>query len=285
MLYAIIAVVVLILDQWLKYWVTVNITLGTGDMPLIGGIIKLVNVHNDGAAFGLFGDVPYMKWVFIGLTVVLSVAIVVLLAKKVFHGKFASLCLVLILSGAVGNCIDRLIHGYVVDMFKLEFVNFAVFNVADAVLVVSALLFIIYLFVSGNGDESEDKPKARAKDKSKPKSKKRREDDESEDNDVVTASVGGHDEELPEEPTPIAKEEDPFWDAFRASLREDEDKEKDAKPYSKKQPAKKPTEPKLDMKAVKEAAKPAKAEAPEFKMPPKEEPETYSLEDILNEFK
>lgn len=271
MLYAIIAVVVLILDQWLKYWVTVNITLGTGDAPLIDGVVKLVNVHNDGAAFGMLGDVPYMKWVFIGLTVLLAVAVIVLLAKKVFHGKFASLCLVLILAGAVGNCIDRLMHGYVVDMFKLEFVNFAVFNVADAVLVVSCLLFIIYLFVGGGG-EADEKKKAHG-DKEKKRERKRADKDDN----TVSVGIGG---DLPEERTPIAQEQDPFWDSFKASLREDD--KAVAKKKSKEQ---QPEVPKYDFNAVKEAAKPAKTEAPEFKLPPKDEPETYSLEDILNEFK
>ena len=60
MLYAIIAVIVLILDQWLKYWVTLNITLSTGEQPLIGGVIKRVNVHNDGAAVSAFSNMPYM---------------------------------------------------------------------------------------------------------------------------------------------------------------------------------------------------------------------------------
>lgn len=266
MLYAIIAVIVLILDQWLKYWTTVNITLSTGEVPLIDGVIKLVNVHNDGAAFGILGDVPYMKWVFIGLTAVLAVAVIVLLIKKVFKGKFASLCLVLILAGALGNCIDRLIHGYVVDMFKLEFVNFAVFNVADAVLVVAGLLFIIYLFVGDKGDDyvPEEKPRAKAAKTSR-------------GGDIETSGIETDDPDFPEGSASIpAEKPDPFWDSFKASLREDEK----AAEEEKKQRAKE-----FDLSAVKVAAKPAKEEAPEFKIPPKEEPETYSLEDILAEFK
>ena len=53
----------------------------------------------------------------------------------------------LILAGAVGNCIDRLVYGYVVDMFKLEFVNFAVFNVADSFVTVGAFMLIVVLIV------------------------------------------------------------------------------------------------------------------------------------------
>ena len=145
MLYAIIAVIVLILDQWLKYWVTLNITLSTGEQPLIGGVIKLVNVHNDGAAFSAFSNMPYMKWVFIGLTVLLAVAVAVLLAKKVFKGPFATTCLVLILAGAVGNCIDRLVYGYVVDMFEFKPFHFAIFNVADICVTFAFIFVLVYM--------------------------------------------------------------------------------------------------------------------------------------------
>lgn len=279
MLYAIIAVAVLILDQWLKYWVTLNITLSTGEMPLIGGVIKLVNVHNDGAAFSLFSDVPYMKWVFIGLTALLAVAVVVLLAKKVFKGGFAKLCLVLILAGAVGNCIDRLIYGYVVDMFKLEFVNFAVFNIADAVLVVASLLFIIYLFVGDKDDAkpADDKSEDDAKPAAKKTPAKKRPAKKTSDDDELVAGIDTRSEDFPEESAPVKpQEQDPFWDSFKASLRDEE-----------KQPAapKKPEAPKLDLDAVKVAARPAKKEAPEFKMPPRDDSAEYSLEDILDEFK
>ena len=64
MLYAIVVVLVLIADQLVKYWVTANITLNSGSVELIPGILKLVNIHNDGAAFSLF---PGYRWIFVGL--------------------------------------------------------------------------------------------------------------------------------------------------------------------------------------------------------------------------
>jgi len=155
MIYAIIAVLVLIGDQWLKYWVTANITLETGSQPIIDGVIKLVNIHNNGAAFGLLDNVPFARWIFIGLAAALCVVIIILIAKRTFPGKFPTWCMVLFMAGAVGNCIDRGIYGYVVDMFKLEFMSFAVFNVADIFLTVSCFLFIIYLFVGGKDEEAE----------------------------------------------------------------------------------------------------------------------------------
>lgn len=159
MLYALIAVLLLIADQWLKYWVTVNIVLGTGEASLIPGFVALVNVHNTGAAFSLFENVDVMRWIFVALAVLITVLLIVLMSKGVLRGRFARWCSALAIAGALGNCIDRVLYGYVVDMFRFEFVNFAVFNIADIVLVVACLLFIIYILVgSAENGEGEDEP-------------------------------------------------------------------------------------------------------------------------------
>lgn len=164
MLYALIAAIVLIADQWLKYWVSVNITLATGAQPLIPGVVKLVNVHNTGAAFSLLSDVPFARWIFLGLAVAACIGIIIVISKRVFTNKFATWCMVLFATGALGNCFDRALYGYVVDMFKLEFVNFAVFNFADILLVVSFLLFFIYLFVGGKDEDDEEAEEAEVTD-------------------------------------------------------------------------------------------------------------------------
>ena len=164
MLYAIIAAIILIGDQWLKYWVTVNITLSTGDAALIPGVVKLVNIHNSGAAFGFLSDAAYARWLFLGIAALFIIVIVVVLAKHLFKSRFANWCAVMALAGAVGNCIDRALYGYVVDMFKVEFMDFAVFNVADVFLVVACLAFVIYLIVDlfrGKDDDDEDEDDTR----------------------------------------------------------------------------------------------------------------------------
>lgn len=170
MLFAIVAILILIADQWLKYWVTVNITLSTGSHELIPGVVKLVNIHNSGAAFGLLDNVSYARWIFLAITAVFVIAIALLLVKRVFDSPFAVWCEVLFLTGALGNCIDRVFLGYVVDMFKLDFVNFAVFNIADAVLVVSCLMFVIYVFFGSRSydDEAEKKPARKKTNKPEP---------------------------------------------------------------------------------------------------------------------
>lgn len=212
MIFAIIAAVLLIADQWLKYWVTVNITLSTGAQELIPGVVKLVNIHNSGAAFGILEDTPYARWIFLAITAVFVIFIAVLLIKRVFDSRFAVWCEVLFLTGALGNCIDRVFLGYVVDMFKLEFVNFAIFNIADVVLVVSCLLFVIYVFF-GERDREESTEKAESAPERAPAS-------EPVDDFAELFGINTNTREQPQQAEKITPNEAPvprdmaFWDDF-----------------------------------------------------------------------
>lgn len=289
MLYAIIAAIILIGDQWLKYWVTVNITLSTGEAALIPGVVKLVNIHNNGAAFGLLGDAAYARWLFLGVAALFVIVIIVVLAKHMFKSRFANWCAVLALAGAVGNCIDRALYGYVVDMFKVEFMDFAVFNVADIFLVLACFAFIIYLIVDifkggrsddDDDDEEEEKPR-RSERKAEPKPERKAEtkfekkvkkpvtDDKYDVSGIETLSF-----EFPDTATPLVSDdkadEGDFWESFKFELRNgDTDEQPKAKPQTVK-PAPKPQP----------AAKPKPA-APKAKAKSSE----YDLDSILAEFK
>lgn len=281
MLYAIIAAIILIGDQWLKYWVTVNITLSTGEAALIPGVVKLVNIHNSGAAFGLLGDAAYARWLFLGVAALFIIVIIVVLAKHMFKSRFANWCAVLALAGAVGNCIDRALYGYVVDMFKVEFMNFAVFNVADIFLVVACLAFIIYLIVDifrgGKSDdddgEEEEKPRKserRAEPKPEKKVRKPVTDDKYDVSGIETLSF-----EFPDTATPLVSDdkadEGDFWESFKFELRSgDSDEQLKAKPQTAK-PAPKPVQPTVK-------PKPASPK-------PKSKSSEYDLDSILAEFK
>lgn len=147
MLYAIVVVLVLIADQLVKYWVTANITLNSGSVELIPGILKLVNIHNDGAAFSLF---PGYRWIFVGLAAAVTIAVILALIFHWIKSGFDRWMAVLTMAGALGNAIDRAIYGYVVDMFVIEPVKFIqVFNVADIFITVGGILFCLYLIISG----------------------------------------------------------------------------------------------------------------------------------------
>lgn len=150
MLYAIVGILVIILDQGVKYWVTTNLMVGTVTEPLIPGILSLVRLHNDGAAFSFLAG-GGARIYFIILTAVFTVAVIIALATNFINGRFGRWCLVLVTAGGLSNCLDRVLYGYVVDMFKIDLFDFAVFNVADIFITVFALLFIVYIIFGGEG--------------------------------------------------------------------------------------------------------------------------------------
>ena len=156
MLYAIVGILVLILDQGVKYWVTTNLMVGTVTGPLIPGVLSLVRLHNDGAAFSFLAG-GGARIYFIILTAVFTIAVIIALATNFINGRFGRWCLVLVTAGGLSNCLDRVLYGYVVDMFKIDLFDFAVFNVADIFITVFALLFIVYIIFGGEGkDDKED---------------------------------------------------------------------------------------------------------------------------------
>ena len=142
MLYAIVGLLVVIVDQWVKYWVSGAINPESTGEAFIPGILSLVNVHNDGAAFSFLAG-SNARIPFIIITGAFIVAVIIALATKFISGKFARWCLVLVTAGGLGNCIDRVIYGYVQDMFKCELFNFPIFNVADIFITVFAILFVL----------------------------------------------------------------------------------------------------------------------------------------------
>ena len=158
MWYAIVAILILIADQGLKYWVTLNIPLDTGHVTLIPGVLELTNIHNNGAAFSILQHAPH--WIFVIFTVVFAAIAVFCLRRNVVHGKVGRWSVVLVLAGAVGNCIDRILSGYVVDMFNFLFVRFAVFNLADIFIVVAGIALCLHvIFYRGDGSEDAPAPK------------------------------------------------------------------------------------------------------------------------------
>ena len=158
MWYAIVAILILIADQGLKYWVTLNIPLDTGHVTLIPGVLELTNIHNNGAAFSILQHAPH--WIFVIFTLVFAAIAVFCLRCNVVHGKVGRWSVVLVLAGAVGNCIDRILSGYVVDMFNFLFVRFAVFNLADIFIVVAGIALCLHvIFYRGDGSEGEPAPK------------------------------------------------------------------------------------------------------------------------------
>ena len=124
---AIIIVIGLLADQLSKAWVSAN--LYGRSVTILPGVLDYSYVENTGAAFGMLGKNTVLLAVFSGL-MSLVLLYILLRYRRQFH-RLSCIALAFVLSGAVGNFIDRAFHGFVVDFIELKFVNFAVFNIAD----------------------------------------------------------------------------------------------------------------------------------------------------------
>ena len=139
-----IALVVILLDQLVKALILGHFQYG--ESRYVTSFFNIVRAHNTGAAFSfLAGASGWQRWFFVGLGAVASVFIVWMLRS---HGgqKLFALALSLILGGAVGNVVDRLQHGYVVDFIQVHWSNqyfFPSFNVADSAITLGAILLIL----------------------------------------------------------------------------------------------------------------------------------------------
>ena len=152
MLYMIIALVIVAGDQLLKHWVTANIELGAV-REFIPNILSLTHIKNTGAAFSILSE---HTWILAVISVAASVALGYFALKKTLP-KWERFAIAMILGGCVGNAIDRVFLGYVVDMFKVEFVNFAIFNLADVFIDVGAALFVVLYLVRASKEEKAAK--------------------------------------------------------------------------------------------------------------------------------
>ena len=149
MLYYLISIFLIGIDQLVKWWVRSAIPLGES-IPFIPYLVDLTYTRNTGAAFSSFSG---MTWLLTLVSLGASVAVAVLLGKNFFPGKWGKLSLSLILAGAVGNLIDRALLGFVTDMFETTFMDFAVFNVADICVVVGGFLMVAYVLLLWDKDK------------------------------------------------------------------------------------------------------------------------------------
>ena len=136
-----LAVLVLVgVDQLTKYLVRVHIPLD-GSVEFLPGVMDFTYVQNTGMAFSMLSE---HTWLLAAASVLIIAFLVFLLVKKEVTHPVGVTCLLLIIGGAIGNLIDRVVLGYVTDMFRTLFMNFAVFNVADICVVVGAILLCVY---------------------------------------------------------------------------------------------------------------------------------------------
>ena len=162
MLYAIVALLILIADQALKYWTGVHIELDTGYQELIPGVLHLTRVHNTGAAFSFLEGA---RWLFVILCLVFVTAVIIGMVTGFIRGRAARWMAVLVVAGGLGNCIDRIVSGYVVDMFEFSFKifgwQFPVFNVADIFITLGIILFCVIALVQEDALGFDKKPETK----------------------------------------------------------------------------------------------------------------------------
>ena len=127
-------------DQLLKYWVVRHLEIGQS-AAFLPGLVRLTRLHNTGAAWGSFSGSTALLT---AVTAVLLIAVAWLVLKKVIRHPLGLCAAMLVLGGGIGNMIDRVCRGYVVDMFDLEFMSYPIFNLADCFVVVGVILGAVY---------------------------------------------------------------------------------------------------------------------------------------------
>ena len=146
-------------DQAVKYYVVTHLALYESP-PLLPGVVGLYYIQNTGGGFSILSS---HTWLLTALTAVLMAGIAAMLVKKVFPHPAAMWTLTAVLGGGLGNLIDRVRLGYVVDMFNLQFMNYPVFNVADILVVCGTIGFAAYYLLlhdklEAKRGEGHDKP-------------------------------------------------------------------------------------------------------------------------------
>jgi signal peptidase II len=151
MLYAILAVVLILVDQLTKLLTRAHIDLGES-ITFIPHVLDLSYIKNTGAAFSILEKHTWLLTVF---SAIIVLAIAWLILKKFFTNWLGMLSATLILAGGVGNLIDRAVFGYVTDMIKTVFIDFPVFNFADCCITVGVVLLFIYVLFFCKDEKKE----------------------------------------------------------------------------------------------------------------------------------
>lgn len=127
-------------DQALKWWTTAHLAVGES-APLLPGVVRLTRLHNYGAAWSSLSGKTLVLLI---VTTVMMLAVAYLLVRRIVRHPLGVWACLLVLGGGIGNYIDRIAHGYVVDMFDLQFISYPIFNLADCFVVVGVVLGAAY---------------------------------------------------------------------------------------------------------------------------------------------
>ncbi len=153
LLIIIVGIILTVADQLLKLWAISSLE-PIGSITVIENIFSLTYVENRGAAWGMMAGA---KWYLIIMPIVIVVAAIAYLVIKKLSDPLLLWSVMLIVSGGLGNLIDRIFRGYVVDYLHATFIDFPVFNLADCCITIGAGLLILYVILSEIKERKEKK--------------------------------------------------------------------------------------------------------------------------------
>lgn len=140
-------------DQISKYLVVENLKTEGNSVSVIKGLLDFTLSYNDGMAFGLGSDA--FRWVFVGILVVVCVILIYFMFNPKYSSPLFLTAACLVVGGGIGNAIDRIVNGYVVDFLALSFFP-PICNIADyAITIGTALLLIYVIFIYGKQDKKQ----------------------------------------------------------------------------------------------------------------------------------
>ena len=154
MFYVILAILLIVADQAVKFAVRANIDLGQS-IPFIPHVLALTNIRNTGAAFSILSR---HTWLLTLTSVVVVLVICWLIVKGFFQNALGRWAAALVLAGGMGNLIDRVVFGAVTDMFQTTFIDFPIFNVADSCITVGVPLLFLYVLLYVGKEEKKAAP-------------------------------------------------------------------------------------------------------------------------------
>lgn len=153
-LWIILSICVILADQFTKLGV-VNYIDKTETINVIPNILDFVYVKNTGAAFSFLANKTYGIIILSIISILFCAGVIFYMIKKKPRNKLLISALALMLGGAFGNVIDRIIRGFVVDFIEVKFIDFPVFNIADIAITVGAGLMILYVLLFENDKKKE----------------------------------------------------------------------------------------------------------------------------------
>lgn len=144
MLETVIVAVAVLIDRLTKIWAMQTLTaMPNMQTTVIPGVLNLHYVKNTGAAFSMMQG---MRWLFIPVTIIIiSVLTFYLVKQRKAEPLYTRVALAAVIGGAIGNLIDRIMYGYVVDMIEPSFIDFAVFNVADIFVTCGTIALVVII--------------------------------------------------------------------------------------------------------------------------------------------